>query len=219
MDEERTLRLVSSPKESVLTSEQLDKILPSQKSDINLEDLANRVAIKLNTQVGEELKRNSDKIDKLTSGITELINEFKKQSVDENNSSFKVARVNEKADFTINSLDYHIAHVISFTHIAECYHLVTDKDETKVSVQKARKLLIDLNLIEDENFVSKMLSGSKTITKKYHFSILSEIKNRMLNPGHYNISIEISEKWRRIALIPKNEEIKQKIDEIFALFG
>ena len=163
MEEERTLRLVSPPKESILTSEQLDKILPSKDSNINLDDLVNRVAIKLNTQVGEELKRNSDKIDKLTSGITELINEFKKQSVDENNSSFKVARNNEKANFTINSLDYHIAHVISFTHIAECYHLVTDKDETKVSVQKARKLLIDLKLLEDDNFVSKVLNGSKTI--------------------------------------------------------
>lgn len=218
MEEERTLRLVSPPKESILTSEQLDKILPSKDSNINLDDLVNRVAIKLNTQVGEELKRNSDKIDKLTSGITELINEFKKQSVDENNSSFKVARNNEKANFTINSLDYHIAHVISFTHIAECYHLVTDKDETKVSVQKARKLLIDLKLLEDDNFVSKVLNGSKTITKKYHFSILSEIRNRLRNPSKYDIPTEISEKWRRIALIPENDEIKQKIDEVFALF-
>lgn len=216
MEEERALRIVSSPNKPNLTPEQIDKLIPS--GDDKLDIIANRVAIKLNTQVGEELKRNSEKIDKLTSGITELINEFKKQSVDENNSSFKVARSNEKADFTINSLDSHITHVISFTHIAECYHLVTDKDETKVSVNKARKMLIDLKLLEDENFVSKMLSGSKTITKKYHFSILSEIKRRLMSPSLYNISTEISEKWRRIALIPENDEIKQKIDEVFALF-
>jgi hypothetical protein len=219
MEEERALRLVSSQKESTLTPEQLDNLLykdSDQKVDYDL--LANKVAIKLNTQVGEELKRNSEKIDKLTNGITELINEFRKQSVDENNSSFKVARANEKANFTINSLDYHIAHVISFTHIAECYHLVTDKDEAKISVNKARKLLIDLNLLTDENYVSKVLNGSKTITKKYHFDILSEIKNRLMNPTRYNIPIEVSEKWRRIALIPEESEIKAKIDEVFALF-
>ena len=162
MEEERALRLVSSQKESTLTPEQLDKLLYKNNED-ELDLIANKVAIKLNTQVGEELKRNSEKIDKLTNGLTELINEFRKQSIDENNSSFKVARTNEKANFTINSLDYHIAHVISFTHIAECYHLVTDKDETKISVNKARKLLMDLNLLTDENYVSKVLNGSKTI--------------------------------------------------------
>lgn len=218
MEEERTLRLVSSPKDTVLTPEQLNTLIPTKESNIDLDTLANQVAIKLNTQVGEELKRNSEKIDKLTNGITELINEFKKQTVDENNSSFKVARSNEKANFTIKSLDSHITHVISFSHIAECYHLVTDKDETKVSVQKARKLLIDLNLLEDENFASKMLSGSKTITKKYHFDILLEIKKRLLNPTHYDIPVEVSEKWRRIALIPEESEIKAKIDKVFALF-
>lgn len=216
MEEERALRLVSSPNKPNLTPEQLDKLI--QSGDDKLDIIANKVAMKLNTQVGEELKRNSDKIDKLTSGITELINEFKKQSVDENNSSFKVARSSEKADFTINSLDSHITHVISFTHIAECYHLMTDKDDKKPSIQKARKLLIELDLLEDNNYMSKTLNGSKTITKKYHFSILSEIKNRLMNPSKYNISTEISEKWRRIALIPENDEIKQKIDEVFALF-
>lgn len=216
MEEERALRLVSSPNKPNLTPEQLDKLI--QSGDDKLDIIANKVAMKLNTQVGEELKRNSDKIDKLTSGITELINEFKKQSVDENNSSFKVARSSEKADFTINSLDSHITHVISFTHIAECYHLMTDKDDKKPSIQKARKLLIELDLLEDNNNMSKTLNGSKTITKKYHFSILSEIKNRLMNPSKYNISTEISEKWRRIALIPENDEIKQKIDEVFALF-
>lgn len=216
MEEERALRLVSSPNKPNLTTEQLDKLI--QSGDDKLDIIANKVAMKLNTQVGEELKRNSEKIDKLTSGITELINEFKKQSVDENNSSFKVARSSEKADFTINSLDSHITHVISFTHIAECYHLMTDKDDKKPSIQKARKLLIELDLLEDNNYMSKTLNGSKTITKKYHFSILSEIKNRLMNPSKYNISTEISEKWRRIALIPENDEIKQKIDEVFALF-
>lgn len=216
MEEERALRLVSSPNKPNLTPEQLDKLI--QSGDDKLDIIANKVGMKLNTQVGEELKRNSEKIDKLTSGITELINEFKKQSVDENNSSFKVARSNEKADFTINSLDSHITHVISFTHIAECYHLMTDKDDKKPSIQKARKLLIELGLLEDNNYMSKTLNGSKTITKKYHFSILSEIKNRLMNPSKYNISTEISEKWRRIALIPENDEIKQKIDEVFALF-
>ena len=216
MEEERALRLVSSPNKPNLTPEQLDKLI--QSGDDKFDIIANKVAMKLNTQVGEELKRNSEKIDKLTSGITELINEFKKQSVDENNSSFKVARSNEKADFTINSLDSHITHVISFTHIAECYHLMTDKDDKKPSIQKARKLLIELGLLEDNNYMSKTLNGSKTITKKYHFSILSEIKNRLMNPSKYNISTEISEKWRRIALIPENDEIKQKIDEVFALF-
>lgn len=216
MEEERALRLVSPPNKPNLTPEQLDKLI--QSGDDKLDIIANKVAMKLNTQVGEELKRNSEKIDKLTSGITELINEFKKQSVDENNSSFKVARSNEKADFTINSLDSHITHVISFTHIAECYHLMTDKDDKKPSIQKARKLLIELGLLEDNNYMSKTLNGSKTITKKYHFSILSEIKNRLMNPNRYDISAEISEKWRRIALIPENDEIKQKIDEVFALF-
>ena len=216
MEEERALRLVSPPNKPNLTPEQFDKLI--QSGDDKLDIIANKVAMKLNTQVGEELKRNSEKIDKLTSGITELINEFKKQSVDENNSSFKVARSNEKADFTINSLDSHITHVISFTHIAECYHLMTDKDDKKPSIQKARKLLIELGLLEDNNYMSKTLNGSKTITKKYHFSILSEIKNRLMNPNRYDISAEISEKWRRIALIPENDEIKQKIDEVFALF-
>lgn len=216
MEEERTLRLVSPPNKSNFTPEQLDKLI--QPGDDKLDIIANKVAMKLNTQVGEELKKNSEKIDKLTSGITELINEFKKQSVDENNSSFKVARSNEKADFTINSLDSHITHVISFTHIAECYHLMTDKDDKKPSIQKARKLLIELGLLEDNNYMSKTLNGSKTITKKYHFSILSEIKKRLMNPNRYDISAEISEKWRRIALIPENDEIKQKIDEVFALF-
>ncbi len=219
MEEERTLRLVSPQKETMLAPEQLDELLYNKKEEkLDYDVLANKVAMKLNTRVSEEFNRYSSKIDELTSGMTELINEFRKQSVDENNSSFKVARANEKADLTINSLDYHIAHVISFTHIAECYHLVTDKDDKKVSVNKARTLLIDLNLLTDQNFVSKVLNGSKTITKKYHFDILSEIKKRLMNPTHYDIPVEVSEKWRRIALIPEESEIKTKIDEVFALF-
>lgn len=218
MEEERTLRLISSQKDTPLTSEQLEHLLNKNNEDkLDYDTLANKVAMKLNTQVGEELRRNSEKIDQLTSGITDLINEFKKQSVDENNSSFKVARANEKANFTINSLDSHITHIISCSHIAECYHLVTDKDVTKFSVNKARNLLIDLNLLTDGNFVSKALNGSKTVTKKYHFDILYEIKNRLMNPTNYGISIEVSEKWRRIALIPEESEIKAKIEQIFAL--
>lgn len=219
MEEERTLRLISSKKDTPLTSEQFENLLnKNNENKLDYDTLANKVAMKLNTQVGEELRRNSEKIDQLTSGITDLINEFKKQSVDENNSSFKVARANEKANFTINSLDSHITHIISCSHIAECYHLVTDKDDKKVSVNKARTLLIDLNLLTDQNFVSKVLNGSKTITKKYHFDILSEIKKRLMNPTHYDIPVEVSEKWRRIALIPEESEIKTKIDEVFALF-
>ena len=55
------------------------------------------------------------------------------------------------------------------------------------------------------------------VTKKYHFDILYEIKNRLMNPTNYGISIEVSEKWRRIALIPEESEIKAKIEQIFAL--
>lgn len=215
MEEERHLKIVKS--EDTLTADEIDNLIPSKGIDYDI--LANKVASKVNTQmINDELKKYSDKIDTLSDGIANLVNEIKKQSVDENNSSLKIARTNGNANITINSLDYHIAHVISFTHIAACYHLVTDKDATKVSYNKARKLLVDLNLLEDENYVSKVLNGSKTITKKYHFTILSEIKKRLLSHNSYGITPEISEKWRRVALIPEDSEIKNKIDEVFALF-
>ena len=196
--------------------ENLEKLFLNNDASINIDELANKVAIKLNTQVNEELKRNSEKIDKLTNGISSLINELKKQSVDENNSSYKVARTNENADITIKSLDSHITHVISFIHISQCYHLLT-KDGNKFSANKARKMLIELGLLNDINFVSKSLNGSKFVSNKYHFSILSEIRNRLDNPEKYNISKEIADNWRRIALIPNDDEINIKINEIFEL--
>lgn len=216
MEEEKLLKLVK-PK-NALTREELDNLIPPKGIDYDI--LANKVASKVNTQmINEELKKYSNKIDTLNEGIASLINTIKKQNVDENNSSFKLARSNEKADITIDSLESHITHVISFTHIAECYHLVTDNNNDKFSVNKARKLLIDLNLLDDENYLSKMLTGSKTITKKYHFSILSEIKQRLLNPVSYSISQSICEKWRQIAFIPEDFEIQNEIKEIFALFN
>ena len=79
-------------------------------------------------------------------------------------------------------------------------------------------MLTDLNLLEDTNFVSKALISSTAVSKKYHFSILSEIKKRLNNPANYDIYSEVSEKWRHIAFIPNDEEIKSFIDKIFALF-
>ena len=215
MEENNVLQFIKT--KPTVSIDQLEKRFIDNISPINMDELAAKVAIKLNTQVNEELKRNSERIDKLTKGISSLIHEIKKQSVDENNSSFKVARINEKADVTIDSLDAHISFIISFAHIAECYHLYTDKDDNKYSVHKARKMLSELNLLEDTNFVSKTLNGSKTVTKKYHFKVLSEIKNRLNNPENYYISKEIAEKWRRMAFVPNDEEINTKVNEVFEL--
>lgn len=213
MEEERRLKLIKNENSSSNISQN-----EIGSYDIDYDILANKVASKVNTQMlNVELKKCTDKIDLLNNGITNLINEFKKQTVDENNSSFKIARMNEKADFTINSMDVHITHVISLTHIAECYHLVTDKDDKKFSVNKARQMVMDLNLLEDNHYAAKVLNGSKSTTKKYHHSILCEIKNRLLNPTKYDIPSEISEKWRRLALVPQDNEIKAKIEQVFSL--
>ena len=216
--EERNLLQFTKPNNEI-TQDKIEKMFP-YKSEfaIDMDILANKVATKLNTQlINDELKRTSAKIDELNNGIASLINTIKKQTVDENNTSFKLARNNEEANIMIGSLDSHISFIISFTHIAQCYHLVTDKDESKPSVNKARKLVIELNLLQDKNFVSKSLSGSKTVSNKYHYSILSEIKNRLENPETYNISKDIAEKWRSIAFIPNDEEINNKVNEIFEL--
>ena len=214
MEEERNLKLVAN--NNLITA--TNPFSKTSKDDINLDILANKVASMVNTQaINEELKKQYDKIDKLNNGIANLVNELKKQSVDENNSSFKLARANENANFTIDSLSTHITHIISCTHIAECYHLMTNTKIQKPSVNKARKLLIDLNLIDDINFVSKSLNGTKTITKKYHHSILQEIKKRLMNPTAYNISLAVSENWRRTAFIPDDTEINNKLTEIFNL--
>ena len=216
--EERNLLPFTKPNNEI-TQDKIEKMFP-YKSDfaIDMDILANKVATKLNTQlINDELKRNSAKIDELSNGIASLINTIKKQTVDENNTSFKIARNNEKASIIVDSLDSHISFIISFTHIAQCYHLGTDKDDNKPSVNKARKLVMELNLLQDKNFVSKSLSGSKTVSNKYHYSILSEIKNRLENPEAYGIPKDIAEKWRSIAFIPNYDEIDKKINEIFEL--
>lgn len=216
--EERNLLQFTKPNNEI-TQDKIEKMFP-YKSEyaIDMDILANKVATKLNTQlINDELKRTSAKIDELNNGIASLINTIKKQTVDENNTSFKIARNNEKAGIIIDSLDAHISFVISFTHIAQCYHLGTEKDVNKPSVNKARKLLIELNLLQDKNFVSKSLNGSKTVSNKYHYSILSEIKYRLEKPESYGISKDIAEKWRKIAFIPNSEEIENKITEIFDL--
>lgn len=217
--ENKALNMFDYTKKSATTPEIIiEKLKSSEDIGIDYDKIANKVATMINTKfINEESKKNSEKIDKLANGIERLINELKKQSVDENNSSFKVARINEEADITLDSLDSCITHVISFIHIAQCYHLVTDKDNNKYSANKARKMLDELNLLNDTNFVSKSLNGSKSVSKKYHYTILSEIRNRLNNPEAYSISNEISENWRRIALIPNNEEINNKINEIFQL--
>ena len=220
MEENRLLKIVDNPSE--ITTEEVNRFFPrssmNNDSSIDIELLANKVASKLNTRVlNDELKKTTEKIDSLNQGIASLINIINKQIVDENNTSFKVARSNEEANIIIDSLDSHISFVVSLIHIAQCYHLMTECDNTKPSTNKARQLLVDLNLVNDSNFVSKSLNGCKSITKKYHFSIFSEIKNRLMDPTKYGITTEISEKWRRVAFIPDDEEIKIKIDEIFSI--
>lgn len=222
MEENRLLKIVD--KSTEISTEEINKFFPrntiENDNSIDIELLANKVASKLNTRaLNDELKKNSEKIDSLNQGIANLINVINKQTVDENNTSFKIARTNEKANILINSLDSHISFVVSLIHIAQCYHLMTERDNTKPSTNRARQLLVDLNLVDDTNFVSKSLNGCKLITKKYHFSIFSEIKNRLMAPANYGITVEISEKWRRIAFIPDDEEIKIKIDEIFSMLN
>jgi|GEM_PF-3603401 len=192
-----------------MSVEDFEKLFQKNNDPIDL--IANKVAIKLNTQM------LNDELKKLNQGIATLINTINKQTVDENNTSFKIARNNEKAGIIIDSLDAHISFIISFTHIAQCYHLGTEKDVNKPSVNKARKLLIELNLLQDKNFVSKSLNGSKTVSNKYHYSILYEIKYRLEKPESYGISKDIAEKWRKLAFIPNGEEIENKITEIFDL--
>ena len=217
--ENKTLNMFDFTKKSATTPEIImERLKSSEDNSIDYDKIANKVATMINTKfINEESRKNSEKIDKLANGIERLISELKKQSVDENNSSFKVARINEKADITLDSLDSCITHVISFIHIAQCYHLVTEKDENKYSPNKARKMLDELSLLNDTNFVSKSLNGSQSVSKKYHYTILSEIRNRLNNPEIYSISKDVTDNWRRIALIPNDEEINNKINEIFQL--
>lgn len=213
--EEKNVLQFSKTKPSVPV-ERLEKMFIENSSSVNIDEIASKVAIKLNTQVNEELKRNSEKIDKLTNGIANLINELKKQSVDEKNSSFKMARRNQIGAITVNSIDSHITHIVSLIHIAQLYKLRTNKGD-KFSSQKARQLLIDLNLLCNPDFASKNLQGSSSIVKKYHFDIMYEIKQRLENPSKYNMNPNICLEWREKCFIPDETEIQQFIDEISSL--
>lgn len=214
--EEKKLRIVRN--ENALTKEDIDKLF-SGVDDSKLNKMAEIVAMKVNTMTTNDiLKETNGKLDKLENGIAELINSLKKQSVDENNSSFKVARRDNPNAIEIKSLDSHITHIISFVHIADCYKLKTNKGD-KISYGKARKMLIDLNLIDDKNFKSKQLSGSSGVSNKYHLDILVEVKNRLQNANKYGIDPEKCLHWRQVCLIPDDNEIKIFINDLLSLLS
>lgn len=214
--EEKKLRIVKD--EVALTKEDIDKLL-SSADDSKLNKIADLVALRVNTVTTNDiLKETNNEIKDLKNSIAELIDTVKKQSIDESNTSFKLARRDNPNAIGIKSIDSHITHIISCVHIARCYRLMTEKND-KFSSQKARQLLIDLDLLENPHFFSKNLSGSANITKKYHLDILSEIKNRMTNPDQFNLDTEKCEHWRTKCFIPNDNEIKQFIEELLSLIS
>lgn len=199
------LKIISNPNNDI------------ESSNFNVNVLANIVATKANTIImNTTVKEMNNKIDVLNNNIAELINEFKKQSVDERNSSFKVARRDKSDAIPISSIDSHITHIISLIHIAEIYRLRTQKGD-KFSAPKARKLLIDLNLLNDPKYVSKSIQGSVSVFRKYHFDILFEIKHRLQNPTSYNVEPSKCFEWREISFIPEDKEIQAYIDNLSVL--
>ncbi len=189
----------------------------SSKDKIDINNIAMQVATKANTiLLNTTVKELNNNIDSLKSTIGELVNEFRKQSVDDRNSSFKMARRNQTNAIPIKSIDSHITHIVSLIHIAQLYKLRTNKGD-KFSSQKARQLLIDLDLLENPNFVSKNIQGSCNIVKKYHFDIMYEIESRLKNPDDYNLNIELCLEWREKCFMPSEMEIQQFIDEISSL--
>lgn len=212
--EENKLRLVRN--EEALTKEDIDELF-SNADDSKLNKIADLLALRVNTATTNSiLKETNNEIKDLKNSIAELIDTVKKQSVDENNSSFKVARRDNPDAIGVKSMDSHITHIISPIHIAQIYRLRTQKCD-KFSAQKARKLLIDMNLIQDPIFASKSLQGSVNITKKYHFDILFEIKSRLQNPLAHNIEPSKCLDWREISFIPEDKEIQAFIDNLSVL--
>ena len=186
-------------------------------TQMNINQIAAIVATKANTMlVNTTIKDMNNKIDILNNSIADLVNEFRKQSVDERNSSFKVSRRDKDNAISVKSIDSHITHIISLIHIAEIYKLLTNKED-KYSSQKARQLLSDLNLLTDSNYVSKNLQGSSNIVKKYHFDILYEIKHRLQNPEHFDLNADRCLFWREKCFIPDDGEIQTSIDKLSAL--
>lgn len=186
-------------------------------TQININQIAAIVATKANTMlVNTTIKDMNNKIDILNNSIADLVNEFRKQSVDERNSSFKVSRRDKDNAISVKSIDSHITHIISLIHIAEIYKLRTNKED-KYSSQKARQLLGDLNLLTDSNYVSKNLQGSSNIVKKYHFDILYEIKHRLQNPEHFDLNADRCLFWREKCFIPDDGEIQTSIDKLSTL--
>lgn len=213
---EKNLRIVKN--ESILGEKDLKKLFPIT-DEVKLEQIANLVATKINTMTTNTiLKETNNEIKDLKNSIAELIDTFKKQSVDESNSSFKVARRDNPNAIEIKSFDSHITHIISCIHIAKCYRLMTEKND-KFSSPKARQLLGDLNLLENSHFFLRNLNGCTNITKKYHFDILSEIKIRMTNPDKFDLNPAKCEYWRTKCFIPTDNEIKIFIDELLSLIS
>jgi len=195
---------------------------PSSLAD----DIANKVLVQLtmraNTETvndlikeqNEKIEKQNEKIDLFVSTTENLLNEFKKQTVDERNASLKISRNPDKSLLTVKSLEKHIEFIVFTGHIAELFKIYTAKKDN-FSTPKTIMMLKDIHIWHNSNFSLPVPNGKKgNTTAKYHFTVFTEIKERLHNPKKHDIPEEKTFKWRKEATIPTLQEIENYIDNI-----
>lgn len=218
MEKENTpFKVISNP--SRVTEKEIDKLFGKAEDD-TLDLLADKLSVKLGTKmINDYMKKKDEEISCIKNSMQEILTCFKKQIADERNSALKISRSFDKKDaIPIAHIDSSIGHVFTYTHIAECFKIKTNKGD-KYSFTKAKKLLEDLKLIDDEHFYSMSLQGTKTSAKRFHFDIFDEIVDRLNEPEKHNIPKSITEEWRGICTMPLENEIKAYVQKILNILN
>jgi hypothetical protein len=194
--------------------EMLDKENGSEKIEISkdaLNFLNNKMSTLQQTVENQNTKIDvqSTKMDAVIEVAANLINELKKQTIDETRPACKISRDTEREDaIPVKSLNRHLDFYIFTGHIAEIFEIYT-KDKKKFSIQNASKMLSELKIRNDINFSDLNPSGKNSKVRTYSYDVFEEIIDRFKNPNKYNLDIETTSKWITKCKLPSQAQIDE----------
>lgn len=157
----------------------------------------------------QKMDAQNEKMDKLIEFSSTLINEIRKQTIDETRPACKISRDLLRDDvITVASLNRHLDFYIFTGHIAELFEMLT-KDKKKFSSQSASMMLDELGIKNDNNFSYKDSSSKINKVRKYSYDVFEEVVSRLKNPEKYNLSIEVTAKWITKCKLPSQGQIEE----------
>ncbi len=160
------------------------------------------------------VENQNSKIDRLLETSGALINEIRKQTIDETRPACKISRDSLRTDaITVKSLNRHLDFYIFTGHIAELFQIFT-KDKKGYSSSSASNMMKDLCIKDDNNFSYLDHSSKKIKVRKYSYDVFDEIVSRLKNPAKYNLDIEITAKWITKIKLPSPIQIEEYRENI-----